>query len=39
MAIIARKVGEVYDCRCTTCGKRWGSEDERGGEEGKRHKH
>lgn len=39
MAIIARKVGLVYDCRCTTCGKRWGAEDEKGGEEGKKHKH
>ena len=39
MAIIARKSRGAYLCRCTTCGKEWVSDDEKGGEEGKQHKH
>lgn len=39
MAVIARKVMGTYQCRCTTCGAQWVSADERGGEEGKKHKH
>jgi hypothetical protein len=39
MAIIARKMFGTYQCRCTVCGTQWMSEDEKGGEEGKRHKH
>lgn len=39
MAIIARKVMGTYQCRCTSCGAQWVSSDDRGGEEGKKHKH
>lgn len=39
MAVIARKVMGTYQCRCTVCNKQWVSDDKKGGEEGKRHKH
>ena len=39
MAIISRKVADVYHHRCTTCQGSWASEDEDGGEEAARHKH